>query len=147
MTALDQALKFIGIKEQPGSASNPLVLFMLQHVAGWVQDDAVAWCSAFVGFIAWLWDLPQSNSLAARSWLKVGTPISLVEARPGFDIVVLKRGANSPGPSVLEAEGHVGFFVSQDIGGVTVLGGNQGDAVSIEKFPVDRVLGVRRLAA
>ncbi len=145
MTALDLARKFIGVKEQPGSASNPLVLAMLQHVATWVQDDSVAWCSAFVGFIAWLSGLPQSNSLAARSWLKVGTMISLVEARPGFDVVVLKRGANSPGPDVLEAEGHVGWFVSQDVAGVTVLGGNQGDQVSIEKFPFDRVLGVRRL--
>ncbi len=145
MTALDLARKFIGVKEQPGSASNPLVLAMLQHVATWVQDDSVAWCSAFVGFIAWLCSLPQSNSLSARSWLTVGTPISLVEAKPGFDVVVLKRGVNSPGPDVLEAEGHVGWFVSQDVTGVTVLGGNQGDAVSIEKFPFDRVLGVRRL--
>ncbi len=145
MTALDLARKFIGVKEQPGSGSNPLVLAMLQHVAGWVQDDATAWCSAFVGFIAWLSDLPQSGSLAARSWLMVGRPIDRQLAIPGSDIVVLKRGANSPGAQVLNAEGHVGFFVSQTPTTITVLGGNQGDEVSIETFPIDRVLGVRRL--
>lgn len=146
MTALDLARKFLGVKEQPGSGSNPLVLAMLQHVAGWVQDDDTAWCSAFVGFVAWLCDLPQSGSLAARSWLKVGTPVTVEDALAGADIVVLKRFANAPGPTVPNALGHVGFYVSSDSGTVTVLGGNQGNEVSIERFPLDRVLGIRRLA-
>jgi uncharacterized protein (TIGR02594 family) len=145
MTALDLAHKFLGVKEQPGSGSNPLVLAMLQHVAGWVQDDETAWCSAFVGFIAWLCDKPQSGSLAARSWLKVGLPVTIDEARPGSDIVVLKRFASAPGPATLSALGHVGFYVSSDASTVTVLGGNQGNEVSIERFPIDRVLGIRRL--
>lgn len=144
-TALDLAQKFLGVKEHPGQGSNPLVLGMLQHVASWVQDDETAWCAAFVGYICWLRGLPETHSLAARSWLLAGRQTALVDAVPGYDIVVLKRGLGSPGPLVLAAEGHVGFYVGQGPGVVRVLGGNQGNSVSIEEFPVDRILGVRRL--
>jgi hypothetical protein len=39
----------------------------------------------------------------------------------------------------------VGWFAGVDKGQVLVLGGNQGDQVSVASFPVSRVLGVRRL--
>ena len=65
----------------------------------------------------------------------------LTAAIVGFDVVVLWRGARDS-PS-----GHVGLFagMDHDSGTVRLLGGNQGDAVSIATFPADRVLGVRRL--
>lgn len=145
ITPLDVAQKFLGVKEQAGQGSNPLVLAMLQHVASWPKDDAVAWCAAFVGFVCWLTGMPETHSLAARSWLLAGRSVPLVEATPGYDIVVLKRGSDSPGPLVLAAEGHVGFYVNQGLTFVRVLGGNQADSVSIEEFPIDRILDVRRL--
>lgn len=121
---------------------------MLRLDATWVEDDSTPWCSAFVNFIAWLLTMERSKSLAARSWLLVGRPVPLGEAAPGFDVVVLKRGSGKqPGPEVLSAPGHVGFFVglSADGKSVQVLGGNQGDEVSIASFPTTQVLGVRRL--
>jgi uncharacterized protein (TIGR02594 family) len=147
ITAYDVAQRFIGVHETPGVASDPLVLSMLRLEQPDAADDAIPWCSAFVNFVAWLLRLPRSKSLAARSWLSVGLPIELSDAVPGFDVVILKRGAGEqPGADVLDFPGHVGFFAGAKGGTVYVLGGNQGDAVSIEPFPTARILGVRRLA-
>ncbi len=147
VTPFDVAARFIGTKESPGVAANPLILSMLRLDATWPAQDEVAWCSAFVNFIAWLLRLPRSKSLSARSWLKVGEPITIEQAEPGFDIVILRRGVNSPGPEVLQAPGHVGFFAGlrASDGAVQLLGGNQGNAVSIAAFAAKDVLGVRRL--
>jgi uncharacterized protein (TIGR02594 family) len=147
ITALGLAQRFLGLAEVPGVASDPQILAMLRRDASWPAGDDVPWCSAFAGHVCWLLDLPRprSRSLAARSWLTVGRPVPLDEARPGFDVVVLRRGHNSPGPEVLEAPGHVGFFAGDLGDDVLVLGGNQSDAVSVARFPSAHVLGVRRL--
>jgi uncharacterized protein (TIGR02594 family) len=111
ITAFDLAQRFIGVKEIAGTASNPQVLAMLQLDASWPKGDDVPWCSAFANYIAWLLRLPRSKSLMARSWLQVGTPIKIEEADAGNDIVILKRGGgDQPGPEVISAPGHVGFF-------------------------------------
>ena len=90
MTPYDLAMRFVGTKETSGVASNPLVLAMLTLDQAWPKDDAVPWCSAFMNFIAWMWRLPRSKSLAARSWLLVGTPVELVRYAPLGDPVEIK---------------------------------------------------------
>ena len=145
--AFTLAQRFIGVAETAGTMSTPQVLAFLRLDNPTIADDATPWCSGFVNYIAWLLRLPRSKSLAARSWLAVGTPVALAEARQGFDVVVLWRGDGpQPGPEVLAAPGHVAFFASCVGETVYVLGGNQGDRVCVEGFPVARVLGVRRLA-
>lgn len=158
MTPLDLARRYLGLKETEGHVGNPQILAMLRLDQRWPVGDETPWCSAFVNYIAFLLDLQRSRSLAARSWLKVGTPVSLTSAvgdvhvphplaEPGYDVVILKRGSgNQPGPEVTDAAGHVGFFVGLGPGRVELLGGNQSDLVSVASFPVERVLGVRRLA-
>lgn len=150
VSAFTLAQRFVGLKEAPGPVSNPQVLAMLRLDDASIADDSTAWCSALVNFIAWLLRLPRSKSLAARSWLGVGTPIELRDAQPANDVVILNRGgspdASQPGP------GHVGFFAGLEYDAqdnprfVLLLAGNQADQVSVLAFPVDRVLGVRRLA-
>lgn len=148
VTALSIAKRFLGLEEVPGAVSNPAILAMLRLDNKWPSGDEVAWCSAFVNTVAWLLDLPRSRSLAARSWLLIGTPVELKDARPGFDVVILKRGREpQPGAEVTEgASGHVGFFVHAEDGKVFLLGGNQGDSVSIGSWAIQSVIGVRRLA-
>lgn len=147
ISAFAIAQRFVGVKETPGMASNPIILAMLRLDNAFPAGDDVAWCAAFTSWVAWLLRLPRSKSLAARSWLQVGLPIDLDDARPGFDVVVLQRGGGEqPGPDVIAAPGHVGYFAGLDGSSVLILGGNQSDAVSIAPFPVSRVLGVRRLA-
>jgi len=144
-SAYELAQRFIGLKEVAGKVSNPAILAMLRLDNQWPEDDAVPWCSAFLNYIAWLLRLPRSKSLRARSWLFVGHPVSLLQAEPGFDVVIFSRGKiPQPGPDILGAPGHVGLFAGVDKGIVT-LGGNQGDAVSLAIYPTETLLGVRRL--
>lgn len=141
------AQRFVGMKEVSGTASNPAVLAMLRLDDTWPEDDSVPWCSAFTNYVAWLLRLPRSKSLRARSWLQVGMPVLWKDVAIGFDVVVLSRGkGQQPGPDVIDAPGHVGFFAGACSGQVMVLGGNQSDAVNVRAYPQTRVLGIRRLA-
>lgn len=145
VTAYRLAERFVGLAEVAGATSNPQVLAMLRLDAGWVESDETPWCSAFVNYVAWLLRLPRSGSLAARSWLKIGIPVPISEAVAGSDVVVLKR-PGGPGADVVAAPGHVGFYAgAEDDDSFWLLGGNQGDKVSVALFDLDRVLGVRRL--
>ena len=138
------AQRYVGLEEVPGIAANPTILKMLQLDQKWPKDDAVPWCSAFLNYVCWQLRLPRSKSLAARSWLGVGTPVKLSDARAGYDVVVINRNG-SPDPST-PGPGHVGFFAGIEDQFVLLLGGNQGDKVSLARFPVSSVLGVRRLS-
>lgn len=149
ITLFELAQRFIGVKEF-ATGDNPQVMAFLKLDDAWPGNEEVPWCSAFVNYVCWLLRLPRSKSLAARSWLTVGQSVSLSEARVGFDIVVLKRGAEpQPGAEVVNAPGHVGIYAgvsSRDAGYIDVLGGNQADRVCVLPFKVSQVLSVRRLA-
>lgn len=148
VTALTVAQQFLGLREGKGTIDNAMVVGMLQLDSGWVAHDDVPWCSAFVNFVCFCLGLPRSRSLAARSWLIVGRAVPEEHAQPGFDVVVLKRGAGvQPGPDVLQAPGHVGFFAGLDATTVSLLGGNQGDTVSLAHFPRTDILSIRRLVS
>ena len=149
ITALQLAMRFVGLKEVGGASSNPQILAMLKLDDAWPWDDSVPWCSAFINYIAWLLRLPRSKSLRARSWLNVGVSVNIDDAYPGFDIVILKRGGdNQPGPNVIEAPGHVGFLVNKFYpvsATVSILGGNQSNMVSIAHYDATKILGIRRI--
>jgi uncharacterized protein (TIGR02594 family) len=146
-TVFQAAHRYVGVREAGGVSSNLMVLAMLRLDAGWVEDDQTPWCSAFVNFVCWTIGAPRSRSLAARSWLLVGQDIPLTAARAENDVVVLTRGKlPQPPATVLQAAGHVGVYAGQDAKNVLILGGNQGDSVSIASYPKTRILGIRRLA-
>jgi uncharacterized protein (TIGR02594 family) len=147
-SAVEVAKKFVGQKEVDGPLSNPTILAMLRLEDASIQDDATAWCSAFVNFIAYLCGLPRSKSLLARSWLNIGIHVDIADAKADCDVVILSRGnLPQPGPDVINAPGHVGFFMGRSANGnILILGGNQGDAVSIESFNLVHLLDIRRLA-
>jgi uncharacterized protein (TIGR02594 family) len=145
ISAYELAQRFIGIKEVNGPLDNPQIVAMLKLDNSWPDHDEVPWCSAFVNHIAWLMRLPRSKSLAARSWLGVGEPISIDQAIPGYDVVIIKRKSNDPGPEVIKFQGHVGFFAGSEFGNIHILGGNQGNSVSVSSYDCNRLLGIRRL--
>lgn len=129
-TAKDQ----IGLKEWKGTRHNPAVLALFRD-AGFpgIRDDETAWCAAFVNAHLERNGRRGSESLAARSFEKWGKSC---EPRLGC-VVVLSRGDPK------SWQGHVGFYAGEDATHVHVLGGNQGDAVSIGRFPKSRVLDYR----
>lgn len=145
-SAFEIGQRFAGIKEVAGIKDNPMIMAMLKLDGDWPEHDEVPWCSAFANYVCWLLRLPRSKSLMARSWLGVGHQVSLDDARAGLDVVVLWRGEGTqPGPEVLDAPGHVGFYGGHDDTYVQVLGGNQGDTVSVRPYLRERILGIRRL--
>ena len=148
LLAFNIAERFAGIEEIGGNVDNPQIMAMLKLDNAWPSNDEVPWCSGFVNYVCWLIRLPRSKDLRARSWLTIGQGIDFGEAETG-DIIVLKRGkGDQPGPDVIDAPGHVGFFAGYDTEHqlIEVLGGNQSDTVKISRYPRSRLLGVRRLA-
>ncbi|MDQ8697259.1 TIGR02594 family protein [Hyphomicrobium sp. LHD-15] len=92
-----------------------------------------AWCDAFCGACLERAGLRATRSLMARSYLKWGEAIA--EPRIGA-IAVFSRGTNP-------AEGHVGFWLGETEDSIVLLGGNQGNAVSVARYAKARLLGLR----
>ncbi|MBB06620.1 MAG: TIGR02594 family protein [Pseudooceanicola sp.] len=137
MTPFEIAQSYIGTTEGPGPEDNPVVMDMYASVGhDWVEHDSVAWCAAFVGHCFERAGLRSTRRLNARSYLEWGIPVDLVDAQAG-DIVVFSRGSKA-------WQGHVGFFVKRSGTMIEVLGGNQSDAVNIQRYAKSRLLGVRR---
>lgn len=116
----------LGIREVPGPRNNPRIVMYHQTTAGGAAPDETAWCSSFVNYCVEKAGLHGTDSKVALSWQGWGEPSE--EPKEG-DIVVFRR--HSPTSS----GGHVGFFISQTDDKVRVLGGNQGNTISIAYFP------------
>lgn len=149
ITLYDLAARYIGqVIERKGDLDHPLVQWWLSLCGfGLDSHDEIAWCSAFMNGIAFDLNLPRTKSAMARSWLNIGIPIQIEDAKVGFDIVIFKRGTGvQPGPEVLNAPGHVALFAGLEVGSkVLALGGNTANGVGIGHFDRSLVLGVRRL--
>ena len=137
MTPFDIARSYIGTTEGAGPADNPVIMEMYASVGhDWVEHDSVAWCAAFVGHCFEQAGIKSTRKLTARSYLDWGIPIEVADAQQG-DIGVIPRGSS-------RWQGHV-FFIDRIEGAwVWGLGGNQDDAVNVKRFPVSKLLGVRR---
>jgi uncharacterized protein (TIGR02594 family) len=141
------AREFLGVRERPGDEHEPFILWCLQVAAPWAHEDEIAWCAGFVSRILWMCGRKDLLSVRARDFMRIGWEISLEAAQPGWDLIVLKQRLSDPGTDVVAYRGHVGFFHNREGSSVFVLGGNQGNAVSVVPFPRERILAVRRLAA
>lgn len=130
-----EARKHIGEREIKGPRHNSLILGWWRAIKrGGIKDDETPWCAAFVGGCLEAVGLRSSRFESARSYLDWGVRLEGPELGA---VVVLGR----PGGGHL---GHVGFVVGRDVAGnLLVLGGNQGDAVSVAAFARSRVLGYR----
>ena len=100
-----------------------------------IDPASESWCAAFTNAVLYANGIKGTGAVNARSFLEWGK--GTTTPKQG-DIVVLWRGSPS------SWKGHVGFFKGFDPqGNVLILGGNQGDQVSIEAFAASRVLGFR----
>ena len=144
---LVEALKLHGVLEAKGSADNPQIMEWAQEVArapgmrwlgSWYSGDAVPWCGLFLGVVAIRAGKPvRSGLLSARDWAKWGNEAGTFPKLG--DVLVFWRG------SINGANGHVGIYVAEDDEAYHVLGGNQGDSVSIARIPKARLLTARNL--
>lgn len=131
---LREGLTTYGTIEKPGPGSNPSILAWAKAIGldRVYRDDATAWCGLWMAYVALQagWQ-PPINPLWARNWLSFGTPQKVAELG---DVLVFSRAQG----------GHVGLYVGEDSLAYHVLGGNQGDRVSIKRIAKNRLLGARR---
>lgn len=130
---LTEARKYIGVREIKGAAAESRIVQWWKTIRlGGIREDETPWCAAYVGAMLENVGLMSARSGWAKNYLTWGAPLEypLIGC-----IVVFDR---------LGGGGHVGFVVGRDEKfRLMVLGGNQGDAVSIAPFDLSRVVGYR----
>jgi len=133
---LVEAVKLIGIKEVVGKVHNPVIM-------AWAKDldlqkiytaDEIPWCGLFIAYVCHKAGIEVIDKpLWALSWAKWGTKVT--EPMLG-DILTFKR----------DGGGHVGIYVGEDKDCYHVLGGNQGNSVSVTRIVKSRLYQARRTA-
>jgi uncharacterized protein (TIGR02594 family) len=94
-----------------------------------------SWCGSFLSWVFARAGVSGVQSAAARDWLRWGKP----SPKPVMGCVMVFSRGNSP------SSGHVGFFVGEEGPNYLILGGNQGNKVSVAKYSKARLLpqGIR----
>lgn len=131
---LVEAVKLIGTKEIVGKKHNQVIL-------DWAKEldlnkvytaDEIPWCGLFIAYCAHKAGVEVVDKpLWALSWANYGTKVT--EPMLG-DILTFKR----------DGGGHVGLYVGEDKDCYHVLGGNQGNAVSVTRILKSRLHQARR---
>lgn len=129
-----KALELYGVEETVGSRHNPVII-------GWARElgiekqynaDEIPWCGLFMAIVVKRAERePIQGFLAARNWAKWG--VNSPDPSLG-DILVFQRSGG----------GHVGLYVGEDSKCYHVLGGNQGNQVSIVRIEKARCIAIRR---
>lgn len=128
---LTRARLDIGARETLGANDSPRIRQVLKRFS-WQWLTGQPWCGSILA--DWMLDSeiqPAKNAFRARAWLDWGT--ELYAPAVGCVVVFERSGG-----------GHVGLVVGRDERGrLLVLGGNQGDTVSIAPFDMARAIGYR----
>lgn len=131
---LIEALKLYGIKEHEGEANNPVIMEWANDLGLMAYNqDSVPWCGLFMAYVAKkAGKKPPVAPLWARNWMRFGDA-----CKPELGcVLVFSRGSG----------GHVGIYVGEDKHSFYhVLGGNQGDSVSITRIAKERLLSSRAM--
>lgn len=137
---VDQALRWLGTKETPGEASNPVIMawaaavgayFGLKDKRTYYPSDLTPWCALFVTYLFLMAGKPRpGDPLAAKNWATAGDRVARKEDLVLGDLVVFAH--------------HVAIFIAHTPNGGALLGGNQGDKVGIDDFRLDAAIAFRR---
>lgn len=128
----------LGTREAPGAANSPTIMGWAKklgtRVLGMVYNaDSVPWCGLFVAACVDEAGLtPAPIAVRAKSWSTWGQPLAEDRLMPGAILVFERKGG-----------GHVGFYVGETKDAYYVLGGNQGDKVSLAWIAKNRCVAWR----
>jgi uncharacterized protein (TIGR02594 family) len=128
----------LGTREATGKANSPNILGWAKRlgmkVLGVIYNaDSVPWCGVFVAFCLQEDGIePAPIAVRATSWSRWGLALRPERLAPGAILVFERPGG-----------GHVGFYVGEDAKAYHVLGGNQGDAVTIARVAKERCIARR----
>ena len=126
---LTEARRHLGVAEVPGPKHSPVVQSWLHKLRAWWNDDETPWCGVFVAACMDTVGIPLPKYwMRAKAWAEWGSRLSA--PIPGCVVVFERQGG-----------GHVGFVVGRTAKGhLMVLGGNQGNRVSIAPFDRTRAV-------
>jgi uncharacterized protein (TIGR02594 family) len=125
----------LDVREIPGAQNNPRITMYHATTAGGAAPDETAWCSSFVNYCVRQAGLTGTDSKWARSWHDDHWGRDVTSSPQDGDIVVWRRQAQGVDG------GHVGFYVDSDDDTIQVLGGNQGNRISITRYPRNEQMG------
>jgi len=135
---ISEGLALIGTAEVVGRGSNRTIIGWRDELnqAGvridGFSDDDIPWCGLFAAVVAHrAGKAVVAAPLWARNWVNFGAAGHT--AALGDVLVFVRNGG-----------GHVGFYVAEDASAYHVLGGNQGNRVSITRIAKDRCIAARR---
>lgn len=133
---LVEAVKMLGTKEIVGKAHNPVILNWAKELGleKVYTNDEIPWCGLAIAYACHKAGVEVVDKpLWALNWAKYGTKVS--EPMLG-DILTFKRNSG----------GHVGIYVGEDKDCYHVLGGNQGNTMSVTRILKTRLHQARRTA-
>lgn len=133
---LEIAKAQIGVLEFKGAGSNPNIVEMWRvgRVAGPpVNDDDVAWCSAFLCACVETAGIKSTRSGLAKSWIKWGQPLN----RPRVGGICVLNRANDPAGR--DWRGHVGIIAAVAETTIRLLSGNANNSVCVAEFARERI--------
>lgn len=134
---MEHAFRELGTREVAGTRDSRRIQEYLATVNLGASHDETPWCSAFANWCMQQADIQGTGRANARSWLSWGNANACL-SRPCFGAVtILWRGQRHGW------RGHVAFYVGDWQGQISLLGGNQGNRVSIREYDAGRVLGYR----
>jgi uncharacterized protein (TIGR02594 family) len=137
---LRHARTLLGTREAAGPANSKTILRWAVSlgikVLGIVYNaDDVPWCGVFVAKCLRATDVDLSGmkvAVRAKAWATWGSNLAADRLAPGAILVFEREGG-----------GHVAFYVGEDATHYHVLGGNQGDTVSIMRLAKSRCIARR----
>jgi uncharacterized protein (TIGR02594 family) len=135
-----------GIKEGV-PAGDTEILKYFQSINFATSTSKTPWCAAFVSFCmkssgdsVAAANVPKTDPALAASWKGWGNPLPAnASDTPQGAVVVLSPTEDQDG------SGHVGFFVRGDTNTITLLGGNQSNAVKESTYARSRIAAIRWL--
>lgn len=132
---IELAQKEIGQREVRGG-ENPRIIEYHATTSYGAKEDEIPWCASFVNWCITKAGLKGTGSAAARSWEHWGQ--ALDAPTPGAVVTFWGDKPNTPAA-------HVGFYMGpgNTPETISVLGGNQGDAVCSANFSKSRVIAYR----
>lgn len=141
MKHIAAAVELYGILEGVGQNNNEAILGWAKHlnpqIGSFYKEDSMPWCAIYAGYC-----LKQAghqipagyDAMRALKYATIGDPVDPGHAKFG-DIAIKER----------EGGGHVTFIIGEDDTHYHCLGGNQGDKVSIVRYPKGAFKYVRRV--
>ena len=133
---LAYARTLVGVREIPGAKHSATIMGWIKSLGAKrlgisVTNDETPWCGTFCAHVMdHVGIAPPPIAVRASAWSAWGR--GLLNPRPGCILTFTRQGG-----------GHVGLYVGEDDTHLHVLGGNQGNAVSVTRIAKDRLSAMR----